>query len=510
MKLERFKNTKRNSIWGILSKLILLFFPFITRATLIKVLGVEYLGLNGLFTSILSLLNLTELGVGSAIVFSMYKPLAQNDEKKICALMNLYKKLYRYIGFIVLIIGLIIMPIIPKLISSEVPSDINIYLLYIIYLANSVISYWLFAYKNCLLQVYQRTDITAKITIILNVLMYMLQILVLSYIKNYYVYVITIPIFSILLNIINAYFSTRLFPQYKCRGKIGKEELIEIKKRVFGLMITKIAYASRNAFDSIVISFFLGLEIVAIYNNYYYIISALSAILIIFPTSMAAGIGNSLVTESKEKNIKDLKIINFLYMTIAGFCFTCTITLYQPFMKAWVGEELLFSNAIMILFSVYFLVEKSLNVIGQYFDAAGLWWIGKWKGVIEAGANIILNIAFCYLWGAAGVVAATIVTIIFIGFPLTVYYVYKYFFNKPAFKFIINEYIYISIFMAIGAIVYFVCALMPAGENMIGEIIWMIMRLIITIGITSVLYLTIFGRFKLFKETLNWIKIHFK
>ena len=174
-------------------------------------------------------------------------------------------------------------------------------------------------------------------------------------------------------------------------------------------MINKIAYASRNAFDSVVISSFLGLEIVAIYNNYYYIVNSLSAIMVIFTTAISAGIGNSLVIENKEKNLNDLNVINFLYMTLAGFAFSCLIVLYQPFMRIWVGDSFLFSNSIMFLFAEFFLIEKTENIIGQYFDAAGLWWKGKWKGIIEAATNFILNIILCHWLGVSGVIIATII-----------------------------------------------------------------------------------------------------
>ena len=510
MKLERFKNAKRNTFWGMISKGVLLIFPFAVKNLIIKNLGIEYLGLNGLFTSILSILNLTELGVGSAIVYSMYEPVARNDEKKICALMNLYKRIYRYIGLVVLCIGVLLIPVLPLFISGNVPSNINIYILYSIYLANSVISYWLFAYKNCLLQVYQRSDITSKITILLNILMYSMQICVLIFVQNYYAYVIIIPLFSILLNIINAYYSTKIFPQYKCEGDINKKELKKIINKVAGLMINKIAYASRNAFDRVGVSSFLGLELVAIYNNYYYIVNSLSAIMVIFTTAISAGIGNSLVIENKEKNLNDLNVINFLYMTLAGFAFSCLIVLYQPFMRIWVGDSFLFSNSIMFWFAEFFLIEKTENIIGQYFDAAGLWWKGKWKGIIEAATNFILNIILCHWLGVSGVIIATIISLIFVGMPLTVYYVYKNVFEKSAIKYIFRQYLYSIAFTLIGIMCYGITSFIPSKEGIINEIVSMIVKLLVTTIITGLTFLLIFRKTIIFKQTMIWIKKHIK
>lgn len=149
-KIERTKNATRNIIWGIIEKVVTILMPFICRTVFIKVLGSEYLGLNSLFSSILQVLSISELGIGTAIVFSMYKPIAEDDENALCALLNVYKKVYQIIGTVILLVGLAILPILPKLINGTYPSEVNIYVLYLIYLFNTVIGYYLFAYKQAL------------------------------------------------------------------------------------------------------------------------------------------------------------------------------------------------------------------------------------------------------------------------------------------------------------------------------------------------------------------------
>ena len=167
MRIERTKNASRNIVFGILLKVYQMIVPFIMRTAIIYLLGAQYLGLNSLYASILQVLNLAELGVGSAMVYSMYKPIAEDDHKTICALMALYKKYYTIIGIIILIVGGILTPFIPSLIRMDtVPQDVNVYVLYWLNLGATVLSYWLFAYKNCLLSAYQRTDIISKISIL--------------------------------------------------------------------------------------------------------------------------------------------------------------------------------------------------------------------------------------------------------------------------------------------------------------------------------------------------------
>lgn len=163
MKFDRTKNALRNIIFGLLQRIYQLIVPFAMRTAMIYWLGVEYLGLDGLFISVLSVLNLAELGVGSAMVYSMYKPVAEDDRTTICALMKLYKIYYRVIGLVVLVGGLILCPFIPKLISDELPAGMNVYILFLLNLGATVLSYWLFAYKNSILQAYQRADVVSKV-----------------------------------------------------------------------------------------------------------------------------------------------------------------------------------------------------------------------------------------------------------------------------------------------------------------------------------------------------------
>ena len=191
MKIERTKNASRNIIFGIILKAYQILIPFLMRTAMIYFMGVQYLGLNSLFTSILQVLNLTELGVGIAMVYSMYKPIADDDTKTICALMRLYRLYYRIIGLVIAVIGGILTPFIPYLVKSDLPSGLNIYVLYLLNLAATILSYWLFAYKNALFQAHQRIDITNKITLVTNTFQYLVQLIIIVFIRDYYLYVLT-------------------------------------------------------------------------------------------------------------------------------------------------------------------------------------------------------------------------------------------------------------------------------------------------------------------------------
>ena len=223
MKFDRTKNASRNIVYGIIGKLYSIIVPFFLRTLMIYLLGTQYLGLNSLFSSVLSVLNLAELGVGSAIFYSMYKPIAEDDKDMICALMALYRRYYRIIGTIILIVGGIITPFLPVIIRVDtIPENVNIYILYWMNLAATALSYWLFAYKNCLLGSHQRGDIGSKIGMITTSITYILQILILVFLKNYYLYTFVVIGVGIINNLITAIIVDRMYPQYKPKGRLDR------------------------------------------------------------------------------------------------------------------------------------------------------------------------------------------------------------------------------------------------------------------------------------------------
>ena len=344
-KIERTKNATRNIIFGVILKAYQIIVPFLMRTAMIYLMGVQYLGLNSLFTSILQVLNLAELGVGSAMIYSMYKPIAEDDNATICALMKLYKTYYRIIGLVIAVIGCALTPFIPKLISGDVPDNLNIYLLYLLNLGATVLSYWLYAYKNCILQAHQRVDIVSKVSLVTSTIQYALQLLVLWLFKDYYLYVIVLLATQALTNITTAMCADRIYPQFKPKGQIATEEKKAINNRIKDLFTSKIGGIIYDSADTIVISSFLGLTALAIYQNYFYILNAITGLITVVFSACTAGIGNSIVVETKEKNYKDLNKFTFIICWGAGFCAVCLLCLYQPFMELWVGKDLMLSSS---------------------------------------------------------------------------------------------------------------------------------------------------------------------
>lgn len=412
IKLSRTKNAVRNIYSGMFNKIFTIFFPFLIRTVLIKKIGIEYAGLNSLFSSILQVLNLTELGFASAVVYSMYKPIAEDDKDTICALLNFYKRVYFIIGLVILALGSAVMPFLPHLIKGNVPQDINIYVLYSIYLVNTSLSYLLFGYKNSLLNAHQRRDVISNILTITQGLMNICQLLILVTIKNYYLYVLMMPIFTILNNVMVGIETKRMFPEYSCKGKLDISVKKDIRKKVAGLMISKLAQTSRNSFDSIFISAFLGLAMTTIYSNYLLVISAITGILNIIMNSLQAGIGNTLQTETKEKNYENLKKFNLLYTLFVGWCTTCMLCMYQSFMELWLGKDFLLPFGAVVLLCLYFYILKAGDINSLYYNASGMWWHGKYRAITEALLNLLGNFILVKYIGIYGIVISTVITAI--------------------------------------------------------------------------------------------------
>ena len=445
MKFERTKNASRNIVYGVLLRVYQIAVPFLMRTVMIYCLGMEYLGLNSLFTSILQILNLAELGVGSAMTYSMYKPIAEDDKSKIRALMQLYKVYYRIIGLVVLAIGVVFIPFLPKLIKGSVPDGVSIYILYLLNLGATVLSYWLFAYKNCLLVAHQRTDITSKITMVLDTIKYLLQVGCLVVIKSYYLYLIIALLSQILTNIVTAIVVTRIYPKYKAEGKLEKSEVRIINGKVKDLFTAKLGMVIINSADSVVISAFLGLEMLAIYQNYYFILTAIIGIVGTIFLSCVAGIGNSIITESKEKNYNDLKKFTFIIIWISGICSCCLLGLYQPFMELWVGKDNKLGFSVVICFVIYYFIYEINQLLNLYKDAAGLWHEDRFRPLITAVSNLIMNLILVQYIGIYGVLLSTVLTMVGIGMPWLLYNLFTVLFKMKPWSYIRSLAKYVAI-----------------------------------------------------------------
>lgn len=490
MRIERTKNATRNIIYGSALKVFQIIMPFIMRTAMIYYLGVEYLGLNSLFTSVLNVLNLAELGVGNAMVYSMYKPIAEDDEVLICALLKRYRLYYRLIGSFIAIIGIILLPFIPKLINGTVPSGMDIYVLYLLNLGATVLTYWLFAYKNSLLNAHQRNDVISKVSIMMESFRYLIQLFILIVLHNYYLFLVVNLGIQILLNIITAVIVSNMYPNYRPIGNLPNQVIVDINSKIRDLFTSRLGGVIVNSADSIVISAFLGLSVLAVYENYYYILTAIIGFINIILESCSAGIGNSIILESNEKNYKDLKKLTLLVTWIAGFCTCCLLCLYQPFMEIWVGKDMQLRFSAVILFCIYYFVYEINRVLNIYKDAAGIWHEDRFRPLITAFVNLLMNLIMVQFWGIYGVLLSTVISTILVGMPWLLYNLFSTLFTKEN----LNSYIrklllYTCIVTVICGITWILCIIVP-----LKGVACLIIRAIICLIIPNILFFVVFSK----------------
>lgn len=500
---SRAQNTKRNLFSGLIRQGLSIIFPFFIRTLILYRLGEEYQGLNGLFTSVLAVLNLTDLGFSTAVVYILYKPVAERDFSTVCAIMSYLKKVYRIIGFVVLGIGLFILPFLQHFIKGSYPANINIYVLYMIYLANSVISYWLFAYKSALLNAMQRMDIIDNISTVTRTLMYIIQIAVLLIFENYYIYIIFLPFSTIVNNLLLEYFSRKYFPWINPGGIISANIKSDLVKQVRGIFINRIGDVARNGTDNIFLSSLVGLTAVAVYNNYFYIYSALYGISLVIANSMGASVGNSIVQESVEKNYKDMCRFTFMYAWFTGVCAICMCCLYQPFMMLWMrgNERLMLPDRDMMLFCVYFYAITMNNIRNQYINGVGVYWELRLCYVLEAVGNIALNLILGYFFGITGILLATLITIVVFNFISRNTVLFRNYFRKGMKAFYLAHSAYTVVTVVVCAITYLVCS----NINLHG-ISGLAVRGIICILVPNLLFLGAYCRITVFRESLTFLQ----
>lgn len=462
---SRTAKSVKNILAGLTFRFVGTLFPFVIKTIVVWTLGTQYLGLNSLFSSILAVLSLSELGIGSALVYNMYKPIAEGNTDMICALLQTYKKFYRIIGMVILLLGLSLLPFLTFFIRGSYPQEINIYILYIICLCDTVLSYFLFAYKGALLEASQCNSVENVLHSITNIIMYGVQIIVLIWTKNYYLYMLIMPICTMILNVYRSKVVDKRFPQYHAHGTLSKAYVSEIFKKVRALIGHKVGTVVITSADNIVISTFLGLQMVAIYGNYHMIIQSLIGVITIFYTATMASIGNSLILDKKEKVYENFETLYFINGWIVGWCTICLCCLYQPFMKLWMGEDLMFPYHMVILFAIYFYCMLIRRIGLTYKDAAGKWQEDFWKPYIGALVNLFANIILINIIGIEGVIISTIIVMAGIYFPWETYVLGKYIFKRSMRTYVEKNVRNIFITIFAGAITYMVCALFHDGYS---------------------------------------------
>lgn len=485
MNKTRTQNVIKNMWVGTTFQIISLILGFVSRTIFIKILGSEYLGLNSLFTNVLTILSFAELGIGNAIIFSMYKPLANNQQSKLKKLVNFYKDTYTKIALIMIVVGLILTPFIPFIINETPNINESIYLIYIIFLIDTSVSYF-FSYRTSIISADQKNYIIITYTYIFRIVQIILQLTLLYFTHNYLLYLFLQVLNTVVTQMFLSHKSKKMYPFL---NEI-KDEKLEEKERKTILNNVKALFASKfgsvilNGTDSIIISKYLGLIPLGLYSNYYLIINAIAQIISQIVNAFTSSIGNLLAKESIEK---EKKIFNQLfYFTGLIYCVigTSLYLLFNDFITLWLGEEYLLSNFVVAMIVGHLCFNGMQFATFTYRNTSGEFNHYKYAPIFAAILNIGLSILFAKWIGLGGIFLATIISRLVSSGWIDPLIVYKY-----VFKTSVKEYISKYFKTVLRIAICFITAYFISRNIIVSNILMFIVKGTIIVTTTAILYL---------------------
>ena len=403
-------NSVLNGASGIVVQMLTTLLTFLVRTVFVKCLDDSYLGVNGLFSNIFTLLSLAELGIGNAIIFRLYKPIAENDHIAIKRLVTFYKKCYTYIAIAVGAIAISLLPFLKYLVKTDTEIE-GLHVIYLIYVLDTVFSY-VFTHKIALISACQRERVVSLNSLLCNIVTSVLQILSLILFRNFYLYLI-IKIacylafrYRLKKRVDREYPYVNEEPYETVSGTTAKEIFNDVK----ALFAYKVGSALLNGSDNIIISAFIGTNHVGIYSNYYLIISAVKTIMVKLLHGLNASIGNLNAVGDKQTKKNVFFQVNYLSFFLFSFGSACLFALTEDFIKLWIGTKYLFDSRILLVLVICFYVSGCHQIIMTYRDTTGLFRKGWYMPLITAGLNIAFSIIGAKTLGVLGVFIATFVS----------------------------------------------------------------------------------------------------
>lgn len=474
--MTRTQNSFFNFVTGIGSSMLVIILSFITRTIFINQLGDSYLGIEGLFSNILSMLSLVELGFGSAITFKLYKPIEENDRPRILVLLKLYRRTYYIIGCIIAVIGVCLIPFLPKLVEDYhlfAELGLNPILIFLLYLFRSVSSYWFFAYKQVFVQANQKAYILNVIGYGVSFTTSIFQIIALVVFKNFMMYLLVQIFFSILANLLYAWVCDKRYPyvREKTSDRVSKEELKGFMKDCSALLLYRAGNIVLNSSDTIVVSSILGLRAVGLYSIYTTVKLYLGNMLYTFTSSIQSSLGSIYSTGKLEWSRLSFRLVNFCTAFLYGIVAIGIAVLMDDFITLWVGPDFVVTSweaagrtirtPIALLVGIEFYSCGQTYYCGSMRHAMGLFQELKFRPII----SIIVNLVVCLLTvphiGIAGCMVSTIIANYTTNLLIDPIIFHKYGLKAPVRPYFIRNIVYKIVVAGAGILAWFVCSLIP-------------------------------------------------
>lgn len=402
---SRTVNATKNAVSAIANKILILMLTLISRKFFINYIGIGYLGINGLFGNILTLLSMADLGLGTAMNVSLYKPIAENDTRKITALINYFKTIYRFIAIGVTVVGLSLLPFLKYLVNMN--QDIPyLYLFYVVFVCKNAFSY-LLVYKSSVLYADQKNYIINRIDVITGVIRIALQIIIIVCFKNYLAYIVIDALSVIAKNICVSIRANKDYDFLNNDDSLNQFERKSIFSDISSVFLYKIAWSLLNGTDNILISVLVGTICVGLYSNYYTVTSNVELFIGLLFTSLTASIGNLVATATAEARYKTFKTMQMISFWLCGFVVISLFFLLQDFIQLWLGKDYLLDHLtlIAIIINVYFSI--CMRPVWTFREGTGMYKQIRYIMFVTAILNLIFSIVLGKFLGISGIIFAT-------------------------------------------------------------------------------------------------------
>ena len=500
----RTGNSINNAFFSVVKYVIALICSFTLRTLVIKYFGEEFLGINSLCSNILSILSITELGIGTSLIYKLYKPVAEDDKAKIKSLLLLYKKIYLTLGLIVLVLGICVTPFL-GILTKQQTFNFNKYVIFLIFLVNSVLSYIL-GHRRALIFVYQKNYIEMIITSVATLIALPFQIIAMCVLKDVYLYVLGTLLITLIDSVILYIVTKNRYKEIKQfeAKEITREDVVEIKKNTFAMAFTKISTVVFKGVDSILVSALFGVAMLGLYSNYYVIFTYLFAISNMICGAIKASVGNYVASHTKEESYKLFKMINFGFTWFVMFCTISLVVLFQPFMILWSGvvnSNLLLPIMVPIAFGLYFYIDANRDVVRIFKEANGLFWKDKYIPLISAIINLALSVVLGKLIGVSGVIMASVISIVILPQWIETRILFKEYFNISSWHYWKRYIIYVSICLLSGGLTYYLSTLIK-----LSGISLLVVNILLCIVIPNVINFICFFKTDELKSIINFAR----
>ncbi|MBD5449299.1 MAG: hypothetical protein HDR28_03915 [Lachnospiraceae bacterium] len=430
---SRIVKVRKNLITSVLQNVLNLTLTYVSRLIFVKVLDAGYLGINGLFSNVLNILSLADLGMGTVMMYSLYKPIAESDTKKIGALISFFRKIYLTIALSILGVGLAVIPFLKYIINLEKAIP-HLEWYYVLALLNVVISY-LFIYRTTLIAADQKSYILNKYVMAFKVITFVVQIAVLLMFKNYFIYLLAALVISFMSNLCQNAVAMKMYPYLKePSSALRQEEKKKISENVKATFLYKICSTIQSNTDNVLVSIFVGTIFVGYYSNYIMIVTAVVTIVTLIFTSVKAGVGNLIASGDASENQKlflfrVLELINFW---LISFCAVCFICLFQDFIEISFGSGYLLSFSVVVMIVLNFYTSNIRQTIWTFRETTGLFHETRYITAVTAIVNIFLSLLLGCFWGMFGIIVATIIArMVYAWWKEPMILFHKYFHENP-------------------------------------------------------------------------------